>query len=181
MESNICVPWLPQVALWGATPAELPYLPIPGAHSPGTHELGLGKVLVMNTELISHHQPEEFKKGQKETTYVPTTSQNPCWHPSWLNKACTTRKDSELEWLAKDNLETNLITIKPETAESHGRAVLMGSLKLLLSTREPFLNKISCFVSTCVSLNNSFPSVRQEPSFGPWKGSPFLQHFQVRL
>ena len=36
-------------------------------------------------------------------------------------------------------------------------------------------NKISCFVSTCVSLDNSFPSVRQEPSFGPWKGSPFLQ------
>ena len=36
-------------------------------------------------------------------------------------------------------------------------------------------NKISCFVSTCVSSDNSFPSVRQEPSFGPWKGSPFLQ------
>ena len=30
------------------------------------------------------------------------------------------------------------------------------------------------FVSTYVSLDNSFPSVRQEPSFGPWKGSPFL-------
>ena len=46
-----------------------------------------------------------------------TTSQNPShWHPSWLNKACTTRKDSELEWLAKDNPETNPITIKPEMA-----------------------------------------------------------------
>ena len=31
------------------------------------------------------------------------------------------------------------------------------------------------FVSTCVSSDNSFPSVRQEPSFGPWKGSLFLQ------
>ena len=39
----------------------------------------------------------------------------------------------------------------------------------------PFPNKISCFVSTCVSSDNSFPSVRQEPSFRPWKGSPFLQ------
>ena len=38
------------------------------------------------------------------------------WHPPWLNKACTTRKDSESEWLAKDNPETNPITIKPETA-----------------------------------------------------------------
>ena len=45
-----------------------------------------------------------------------TTSQNPpLWHPSWLNKACTTRKDSESEWLAKDNPETNPITIKPKT------------------------------------------------------------------
>ena len=34
----------------------------------------------------------------------------------------------------------------------------------------PFPNTISCFVSTCVSSDNSFPSVRQEPSFGPWKG-----------
>ena len=49
-------------------------------------------------------------------------------------------------------------------------------LNLLLSTQVPFPNKISCFVSRCVSLGNSFPSVRQEPSFGPWKGSPFLQH-----
>ena len=39
----------------------------------------------------------------------------------------------------------------------------------------PFPNKISCFVSRCVSSDNSFLSVREEPSFGPWKGSPFLQ------
>ena len=52
----------------------------------------------------------------KGDTTHPTTSQNPSvWHPSWLNKACTTRKDSEPEWLAKDNPETNPITIKPET------------------------------------------------------------------
>ena len=39
-------------------------------------------------------------------------------------------------------------------------------------------NKISCFVSICVSLDNSFLSVRQEPTFRPWKGSPFLQQHQ---
>ena len=55
------------------------------------------------------------------------------------------------------------------------RAVLLGSLTVLLSTQVPFPNKISCFVSTCASSDNSFPSVRQEPSFGPWKGSLFLQ------
>ena len=53
--------------------------------------------------------------------------------------------------------------------------VLLGSLTLLLSAQAPFPNKISCFVSTCVSSDNSFPIVRQEPSFGLWKGSPFLQ------
>ena len=56
---------------------------------------------------------QERSKGD---TTCPTTSQNPShWHPSWLNKACTTSKDSESEWLAKDSLETNPITIKPET------------------------------------------------------------------
>ena len=48
---------------------------------------------------------------------------------------------------------------------------------LLLSTQAPFPKKISCFISTCVSSDNSFPSVRHEPRFGPWKGSPFLQQY----
>ena len=65
---------------------------------------------------------------------------------------------------------------KTQDCEPCGRAVLLGSLTLLLSTQLPFPNKISCFVSTCVSSDNSFPSLRQEPSFRPWKGSPFLQH-----
>ena len=57
-----------------------------------------------------------WERSKGDTTCL-TTSQNPSlWYPSWLNKACTTRKDSESEWLAKDNLETNPITIKPETA-----------------------------------------------------------------
>ena len=112
----------------------------------------------------------------KGDTTCPTTSQNPShWQPSWLNKACTTtRKNSESKWLAKDDLETNPIIIKPET-EPYGRAVLLASLTQLLSTWVSFPNKIPCFVSTCVSSDNSFPSVGPEPSFGPWKGSAFLQ------
>ena len=58
-----------------------------------------------------------IRERLKGDTTCPTTSQNPSlWHPSWLNKACTTRKDSESECLAKDNPETSPITIKPETA-----------------------------------------------------------------
>ena len=49
------------------------------------------------------------------------TSQNPLqWNPSWLSDTCTTRKSPESEWLARDSLETNPITMKPET-EPHGR------------------------------------------------------------
>ena len=49
-------------------------------------------------------------------TTCPTTSQNPSrWHPSWLNRACTTRKDSESEWLGENNPETSPFTMKPET------------------------------------------------------------------
>ena len=54
-----------------------------------------------------------------------------------------------------------------------------GFLTLLLSTWVPFPNKISCFISTCMSLDNSFLSVRQEPSFGPWKGSLFLKQYEL--
>ena len=80
----------------------------------------------------------------------------------------------ESEWLARDNAETDPITIKPETASDSGRAVLLSSLTPLLSTWEPLPNKVSCFVSTCISSDNSFPSVRQEPTLRPWKGSLFL-------
>ena len=34
-------------------------------------------------------------------------------------------------------------------------------------------------VGAHVSSDNSFLSVRQEPSFGPWKGSPFLQQYEL--
>ena len=40
------------------------------------------------------------------------------------------------------------------------RAVLLGSLIIPLSPRLPLPNRASCFVSLCVSLDNSFPSVR---------------------
>ena len=66
-----------------------------------------------------------------------------------------------------------------ESYEPCGRAALLGFLTLLLSTQMTIPNKISCFVSTCVSSDNSFLSVRQEPSFGPWKRSPFLQHYLI--
>jgi len=56
------------------------------------------------------------RERSKRNTTCPTTSQNPShWHPSWPNKACNTRQDSESEWLVEDNPEPNPITKKPET------------------------------------------------------------------
>ena len=71
------------------------------------------------------------------------------------------------------NFGKNVMYLRCNTAIF--RAVLLGFLTLLLSMWVPFPNKMSCFVSACVSLDNSFPNVRQEPSFGPWKGPAFLQ------
>ena len=103
------------------------------------------------------------QRSKGNTTFL-TTSQNPLSgiRLGWTRRAPSGRSLSQNDWLRT--------TCKPRS-----RAVLLGSLTLLLSTQVPFPNKISCFVSTCVSWDNSFPSVRQEPSFEPWKGSPFLQ------
>ena len=46
---------------------------------------------------------------------LPYSQNPPQWSPSWLSKACTTRKDPESEWLARDNPETNPITINSKT------------------------------------------------------------------
>ena len=63
---------------------------------------------------------------------------------------------SQNDW--PDNLETNTITVKSETVTC-GRAVLLGPLTLLLFAQAPLLNKFSCFVSSCVSSDNSFLNV----------------------
>ena len=91
------------------------------------------------------------------------------WHPSWLSNVPATKKDPQSECLARANLETNPINIKPETVS--GRAVLLGCLTLLLSAQGPLPNKVSCLVSTCISLDNPFPS-GNEPPFRPWKRFP---------
>ena len=68
-------------------------------------------------ELISLHQPEEFRKGRKETPHV----QPPPWvllSATHLAEQGVHHQEGQSEWLAEDNPETNLITIKPET-ESH--------------------------------------------------------------
>ena len=121
------------------------------------------EVPVRNAELTSYQQPEEFRKGQKKrgdaNPNVLPTSQNPsCWNLSWLSNAHNTRKDPESQWLPRDNLETNSITIKPETV-SAWQTSSPGFPHLLLSALAALPNKVSYIVSI-VSLDNSVPSIR---------------------
>ena len=48
----------------------------------------------------------------------------------------------------------------------------LGSLNLLPSARLPLPNKVSCFISMGVFSDDSFLSVRQEPTLRPWHGVP---------
>ena len=116
---------------------------------------------------------QERSKGDST---CPTTSQNPSlWHPSWLSDVCTTRKDSESEWLAKDNPETNPLTIKPKT----GRAVLLGSLTPLLSAWVPLPDKVSA-LSTCL-LRQIFSKCETEAhSCGSGVGPPTYNSFRKK-
>ena len=100
---------------------------------------------------------------------------------SILAKQCVRHQERLSLWpikegLAKDNPETNPITIKLETA-SFAEQFSWVPLPYYSLPGCPFPIKSYCFVNTCVSSDNSFPSVRQEPTLGPWKRSLFLQHY----
>ena len=82
--------------------------------------------------------------------------------------------------MAKDSPETNPITIKPETASHVAELFSWVPFPYCSLPVCPFTIKSLAF-SACVSSDNSFPSVRQESNFGPWKGSPFLQHYHLHL
>ena len=103
----------------------------------------------------------------------PTTSQNPSlWRPSWLNKACTTRKDSESEWLAKDNPETNAITIKPETSSRVTEQSSWVPLPYGFPPRCPFPLKSLAFSAHVSPPTIHFQVLDQSPLPGPGNGPP---------
>ena len=116
-------------------------------------------------ELTRQHRPGEFEKGQKETpvpmSYQPPRN-SPRWNLSWLSAVCAIRKDADSEWNAKDNPKTNPIIITPKT-ESHVAKQFSWDPLPSYSTWAPLPNTVSCFISTCVTSDNLFPCVRQEP------------------
>ena len=128
-------------------------------------------------ELISHHQP--VQQRSKGDTTCQTTSQNPSHgHPTWLTNVCTTRKDSESEWLAKDNPEINPITINPQTANHVAEWFSWVPLSYCSLNRRPS-PVTSRALSACTSPWTIHLRVLDNSSLGPWKGSPFLQLIHV--
>ena len=110
----------------------------------------------------------------------PTTLQTTsCWHPSWLNKAGTTRKDLESEGLAKNNPETDFITIKPKTASHVTEQFSWVPLPSCSLPGRHFPIK-SLALSAHVSPQTIHVWVLDKsPVSGPGKG-PLLQHSQPK-
>ena len=76
---------------------------------------------------------------------------------------------------ARANPETNPIPIKPKPASQVAEQFSWVPLPYSSPPRLPFPIKSLALSAHVSPRDNSFPSVRQEPSFGPWKGSAFLQ------
>ena len=90
-------------------------------------------------ELISLHQMEAFRKGQKEKPHVwpPPRILLSGIHLGWTRLAPPGRT-LELEWLAKDNLETKPITIKPIRLGATWQSSSPGSLFYCPPPGRPF-------------------------------------------
>ena len=113
------------------------------------------------------------RERSKGDTACPSTSQNPSpWYPSWLSDVCATRKDSELEGLAKDHPETNPITIKPETASHKAEQFSWVPLPYCSPPGCPFPIK-SLALSAHVSPQTiHFQVLDKSPVSGPGRGPP---------
>ena len=112
-------------------------------HDPDNHN---GK----EHKLISHHQPEDFGKGQKETPRVRPPPRILLAGVHLGCDACTTRKDSESYDRPKTNPETNPITVKPETMSHMAEKFSWVPSPYRSPPGGPFPIK-SCCVSACVS------------------------------
>ena len=115
-------------------------------------------------ELISHHQPEYFWKGKKETPHVclPTRIPLTSTHLGWAMHAPPGRTLSQKDW----SKTTWKLIPSPKSPKLQAMCQSSSPGFPYPTALHPvsFPDKISCFVSTCVSSDNSFLSVRKEPS-----------------
>ena len=129
-------------------------------------------------ELTSHHQLEELRKGQKEREYASP----------YVLPESSSLESSLSEWCHQEGPGVRITDQRPPRNESphhkpettsHVQRVLPGPSPCCCLPGAP-ANKVSCFVSTRVSSDNSLLSAGQEPALRPWKGSLFLQQDWTR-
>ena len=119
----------------------------------------------------------EWSKGD---TVCLSTSQNPSrQHPSWLSNACTTRKDPELEWLAKDHQETNPITIKPETTSHAAELFSWVPLPYHSLPGCPFPIKYLALSAHVSPRTIHFQVLDKSPVSGPGRGPPSCNSYLI--
>ena len=112
------------------------------------------------------------ERSEGDTTCL-TTSKNPSlWHPSWLNKACTTRRDSESEWLAKDNPETHHITLKPKTVSHMAQVFSWVPFPYCSPPGCPFPIKSLALSAHMSPRTIHFWVLDKNPVSGPGRGPP---------
>ena len=116
----------------------------------------------------------------KGDTACPSTSQNPSRkHPPWLGDACAIRKDSELEWLAKDNPETNPITIKPETSSHVAELFSWVPLPYCSPPGCPFPIKSLALSAHGSPRTIHFWVLDKSPVSGPGRGPPSCNKWRL--
>ena len=101
-------------------------------------------------KLTSYYQRicERSKEREDTSPYVLPISQNLLWNLSWLSD--TQHQDPKWEWQARDNLEINPITIKPEAASHTAEQFCWIPLPCCSQSRHPFPIK-SLALLVCVS------------------------------
>ena len=88
---------------------------------------------------------------------------------------CTSKKDSESEWLAKDNPKTNPITVKPETV-SRVAELFWVPLPYCSPCGCPFPIKSLALSDMCL-LRQFTSECSTGAQFRALEGSPFLQQY----
>ena len=128
------------------------------------------EVLVRNMELISHHQPEEFRKGQKETPHVlpPPRILLSGIHLGWTRCAPPERTLGQKDWL-----KTNPITIKPEAASHVAELFSWVPLPYCSPPRCSFPIKSLALSAHVSPWTIHFQVLDKSPVSGPGRGPPF--------
>ena len=133
-------------------------------------------------KLTRHQQTEGFGKVKRTQEMPVHRSYQPLriLMKSTLAEQCVTpgRTLSQNDWL-EANLRTNFITIKPKAVSHMAEQVSWFPLPSCSPPGHSLPNKVSGFATMYVSLDNSFLSPRQEPSLRSWKGSSFLQQYEL--